>query len=43
MLHYAPDPDAAAKLPGLFGAPVGEHGGNVFQLRRIGGAYGEPR
>jgi integrase len=38
-LHYAPDPHAAAKLSGLFGAPAGEDGGNVIPLRRSG----EPR
>jgi integrase len=35
-LHYAPDPEAAAKLSGLFGAPVGDEGGNVVPLRRVG-------
>jgi integrase len=38
-LHYAPDPDAAAKLSGLWGAPEGEDGSNVVPLRR---RVGEP-
>jgi integrase len=33
-LHYAPDPDAAAKLSGLWGAAEGEDGANVVPLRR---------
>jgi Phage integrase family len=36
-LHYAPDPDAAAKLSGLWGGPAGEDGANVVSIRR-----GEP-
>jgi integrase len=38
-LHYAPDPNAAAKLSGLWGADEGEDGGNVVPLR---GSDGEP-
>jgi hypothetical protein len=42
-LHYAPDPDAAAKLSGLWGAPEGEDGANVVPLRREAqAAVGEP-
>jgi integrase len=42
-LHYAPDPDAAAKLSGLWGAPDGEDGANVVPLRREAqAAVGEP-
>jgi hypothetical protein len=33
-LHYAPDPDAAAKLSGLWGATDGQDGSNVIPLRR---------
>ena len=36
-LHYAPDPDAAAKLSSLWGAPEGEDGSNVVPLRRSDG------
>jgi integrase len=39
-LHYAPDPDAAAKLSGLWGAPDGEEGANVVSIRRA--KLGEP-
>jgi integrase len=39
-LHYAPDPDAAAKLSGLWGAPAGEDGANVVSIRR---GDGEPK
>lgn len=39
-LHYAPDPDAAAKLSGLWGAPDGEDGANVVSIRRA--EVGEP-
>jgi len=39
-LHYAPDPDAAAKLSGLWGGPAGEDGANVVSLRR---GVGEPK
>jgi integrase len=38
-LHYAPDPDAAARLSGLWGAPDGEDGSNVIPIRR---GDGEP-
>jgi integrase len=42
-LHYAPDPDAAAKLSGLWGASEGEDGANVVPLRREPQtAVGEP-
>jgi len=42
-LHYAPDPDAAAKLSGLWGASEGEDGSNVVPLRREAQALaGEP-
>jgi hypothetical protein len=36
-LHYAPDPDAAAKLSGLWGGPAGEDGANVVSIRRGAG------
>jgi integrase len=36
-LHYAPDPDAAAKLSGLWGAPAGADGSNVVPIRREAG------
>ena len=39
-LHYAPDPDAAAKLSGLWGGPAGEDGANVVSIRR---GDGEPK
>ncbi len=39
-LHYAPDPDGAAKLSGLWGAPAGEDGANVVSIRR---GDGEPK
>jgi integrase len=32
-VHYAPDPDAAAKLSGLWGAADGEDGSNVVPPR----------
>ncbi len=32
-LHYAPDPDAAAKLSGLWGGPAGGDGANVVSIR----------
>jgi integrase len=36
-LHYAPDPDAAAKLSGLWGGPACDVDGNVVPLRRRDG------
>jgi hypothetical protein len=38
-LHYAPDPEAAAKLSGLWGGPAGQDGANVVAIRR---GDGEP-
>ena len=37
-LHYAPDPDAAAKLSGLSGGPEGEDGANVVLFGPVNGS-----
>jgi integrase len=41
-LHYAPDPHAAAKLSGLWGAPAGEDGEPHLDPKRRWGALGAP-